>query len=84
MIIFNDFRRLAVVTKRSILDVAAVLDPPLVHIKTSHPYCSEFSSYLPMEAVPFLEDRLLFNIFYCFCMFVNNYLINFGCVYLKE
>ena len=26
-----------------------------------------------------LESKLLFNIFYCFCMFVNKDFIHFGC-----
>ena len=30
VIIINDFQPLTIITKRSILDVAAVLDPPLV------------------------------------------------------
>ena len=31
VLIVNDFQPLTVITKRSILDVAAVLDPPLSH-----------------------------------------------------
>ena len=33
MIIVNGYQPLTIITKRSILDVAAVLDPPLVVIK---------------------------------------------------
>ena len=32
----------------------------------------------------FLKIRLLFNIFYCFCVFVNKYFIYLGCVYFKK
>ena len=32
VIIVNGFQPLTIITKRSILDVAAVLDPPLMHI----------------------------------------------------
>ena len=33
------------------------------------------SSYLPAKFVFFLKSRLLFNIFYSFCMFVNKHFI---------
>ena len=32
VVIVNGFQRLNIITKHSILDVAAVLDPPLIHI----------------------------------------------------
>ena len=32
VIIVNDFEPLTIITKRSILDVAAVLDPPLIQL----------------------------------------------------
>ena len=35
MIIVNSFQSLTIITKRSILDIAAALDPPLVLIKPS-------------------------------------------------
>ena len=31
-----------------------------------------------------LKSRLLFNIFYCFCMFINKHFVYLGCVYLKN
>ena len=37
-----------------------------------------------MKFVFFLKSRLLFNIFYCFCMFVKKHFIYLGCVYLKK
>ena len=36
-----------------------------------------------MKIVFFLKSRLLFNIFCCFCMFVNKHFICLGCLYLK-
>ena len=33
----------------------------------------EFSSYLPVNFRFFLKSRLPFNIFYCFCMFINKH-----------
>ena len=38
VIIVNGFEPLTIITKRSILDVAAVLDPPLVFATFTHPY----------------------------------------------
>ena len=35
VIIVNGFQALTIITKRSILHVAAVLDPPLIHLKNS-------------------------------------------------
>ena len=35
MIIVNDWKPLTIITKSSILDVAAVLDPPLIKLLTS-------------------------------------------------
>ena len=40
-------------------------------LKISGSYSKEFSSYSPVKFVFFLKSRLLFNVFYCFCMFVN-------------
>ena len=31
---------------------------------------------LPVKLAFFLKSRLLFNIFYCFCMFVNKHFAN--------
>ena len=33
-------------------------------------------SYLPVKFVLFLKSRLIFKIFYCFCMFVNKHFAN--------
>ena len=41
VIIVNGFQPLTIITKRSILDVVAVLDPPLIKIKL---ICSKISS----------------------------------------
>ena len=41
VIIINGFQPLAIITKRSILDVAAVLDPPLSTAKSSMPLQSQ-------------------------------------------
>ena len=35
--------------------------------------------YLPVRFVFFLKSRLLFNIFYCFCMFVSKHFRYLGC-----
>ena len=40
-------------------------------LKISYSQSYEFSSYLPVKFVFFLESRLFFNIFYCSCMFAN-------------
>ena len=40
-------------------------------LKISHSESQEFSSYLPVKFVNFLKSRLIFNIFYCFWMFIN-------------
>ena len=36
VILVNGFQPLTIITKRSILDVAAVLDPPLIFIASDH------------------------------------------------
>ena len=43
VIIVNGFQPLTIITKRSILDLAAVLDPPLIHIFKSWTckFCSD-------------------------------------------
>ena len=46
VIIVNGFQPLTIITKRSILDVAAVLDPPLVAIFPYHFWVS-FYPFLP-------------------------------------
>ena len=43
----------------------------------------EFSSYLPVKFLFFLKSRLLFNVLYGFCMFVNRYFIYLKCTYLE-
>ena len=40
-------------------------------LNISSSYSQEFSSYLPVNFVFFLKSKLLFNVFHCFCMFVN-------------
>ena len=40
-------------------------------IPVSLSYSQEFSSYLPVKFINFLKSRLIFNMFYCFWMFVN-------------
>ena len=52
-------------------------------LKTSHSEFQEFSSYLPVKFVFLLKSRLLFNAFYCFCMFVNKHFAYLRCAYLK-
>ena len=39
---------------------------------------------LTLKVCFFLKSRLLFNIFYCFCMFINKHFIYLGSVYLKK
>ena len=64
MIIVNGWKPLIIITKRSILDVAAVLDPPLVSSKRL-PTCSQFlmclvsviSANIPTET----DDPMLFK-----------------------
>ena len=46
-------------------------------LKISHSRSQEFSSYSPVMFAFFLKSRLIFNIFYCFCMFVNKHFGNF-------
>ena len=41
-------------------------------------------SYLPVKFVCFLKSRLVFNIFYCFLMFINKHFIYLGCASLKN
>ena len=38
----------------------------------------------PVEFVFFLKSRLIFNIFYCFCMFVNKHFANFTGIKLEN
>ena len=40
-------------------------------------------SFLPVKFVFFLKSRLLFNVFYCFCMFVNKHFTYLRCANLK-
>ena len=42
------------------------------------------SSYSPVKFTYFLKSRLLFNILYCFCMFVNKHFAYLWCTYLKK
>ena len=44
----------------------------------------EFSSYLPVNFVNFLISRLIFNIFYCFRMFVSKLFSYLMCTYFKK
>ena len=44
----------------------------------------EFSSYLPVKIAFLLKSTLLFNMFYCFSMFVNKHFMYLGCVYLMN
>ena len=36
-----------------------------------------FVTISKINFVFFVKDRLIFNVFYCFCMFVNKYFANF-------
>ena len=40
-------------------------------------YLFKFTSYSPVKFAFFLKSRLIFNIFFCFCMFVNKHFANF-------
>ena len=42
------------------------------------------SNYLPLKFVNFLKSRLIFNIFYCFWMFVNKLFTYLTYAYLKK
>ena len=53
-------------------------------LKVSHSESKEFSSYSPVNSVFFLKSRLIFNVFYCFCMFVNKHFAYLYCAYLKR
>ena len=44
VIIVNDFQPLIIITKRSILDVAVVLDPPLITLEKAEKEQKEFKS----------------------------------------
>ena len=52
-------------------------------LKISHSESEEFSSYSPLKFVFFLKSSLLFNLFYCFCMFVNKHFAYLRCACLK-
>ena len=45
VIIVNGFQPLTIITKRSILDVAAVLDPPLIFVKMSLIIVVDYNEY---------------------------------------
>ena len=47
------------------------------NLKISHSLSHEFLSYSLVKFVYFVKSRLIFNIFYCFCMFVNKHFVNF-------
>ena len=51
-----------------------------LHIKTI-PW--KFRNLKPVTFEFFLKSRLLFNIFYCFCMFVNKHFIYLECIISK-
>ena len=42
------------------------------NLNISHYQSKEFSRYLPVKSLNFLKSRLIFNIFYCFCVFLNS------------
>ena len=52
-------------------------------LKTSYSESQDFSSYLPVHFVFFWKGRLLFNVFYWFCISVNKHLAYLRCAYLK-
>ena len=54
------------------------------NLKISYSESKEFSSYLPVKFVNFLKSKLIFNIFYCFGMFVNRLFTYLTCAYLKK
>ena len=49
VILVNGFQPLTIITKRSILDVAAVLDPPLIFIASDH---------APFHQESFLQEEI--------------------------
>ena len=53
-------------------------------LKISHSESWEYSSYSLVTFVNFLKSRLLFNVFYHFCMFVNKHFIYLRCTYLTQ
>ena len=53
-------------------------------LKISHSKSEEFSSYLPLRFVHFLKSRLIFNIIYCFLMFVNKLFMYLTCANLQH
>ena len=53
-------------------------------LKISHSKFWEFLSYSPIRFVFFFKSRLLFNVSYCFCMFVNKHFAYWKCTYLKK
>ena len=69
MIIFNSFQPLTVITKYSILDVAAVLDPP--HICYSR-------AFLTMRGCPI--NNVMINVYFFALIYLNNAVIQcFNC-----
>ena len=40
--------------------------------------------YIPVKFVNFLKSRLIFNLFYCFWMFVNKLFTYLTCAYLEK
>ena len=53
-------------------------------IKISHSESQGFLKYLPVKFVNFLKSRLIFNIVYCFWVFVNKLFTYLTCSYLKK
>ena len=51
-------------------------------LRTSLDVC--FMSYLPVKCINFLKRRLIFNIFYCFSLFVNKLFTYLTCACLKK
>ena len=53
-------------------------------LKISHSESNKFSRYSLMKFVFFLKSSLLFNVFYCFGMFVNKHSRYLKCACLKK
>ena len=50
-----------------------------IHIKIiPENFAFLISSYSPVKLIFLLKSRLLCNVFYCFCVFVNKYVANFA------
>ena len=74
LIIVNGSQPLTIITKSSTLDIAAVLDPPLVKIRQWHQW--DFSSFSPIPKTDFRSNHLRCSVRKVFLKISQNSLEN--------